>query len=181
MTSPIFNAPVGQNAYQAVVMQAYVAAWTPYVRTVNRYCSGPSGANRNVGGNLSGTEQSCMPQAPVRCGRRLGFVPVGGAAVGVGFSGGSGYAQGDFVTFAPVNGGRPIVAKITAVTGGAPSKVIVIDPGSGLLGGGTGVSSLTEQTASLNQASTTGVGTGATWTALVGVGLGNGGQPRSQA
>lgn len=173
----IYNTPVGQNAYQQVFAQKFANAWNPFVKTANRYSAGPSNTSVAAGENYA------MPHMPQRLGGcRVAYLPVGGTAVLVGNGGGgTGYVIGDFVTMAPVNGGRPVIVKILAVSAGNPTSIQIIDPGSGLLGGGTGVNATTVQTASLNQASTTGVGTGATWSANVAVGLGHGPQGRSDA
>jgi hypothetical protein len=173
MALGVANTPVGQDAYQAILMQRYAAAWNPFVKTVNRYTAGPS---NNVSQNLA------LPQMPQRRGRMWGGVPVAGCAMLLGNSGGGvNYVVNDLVTFAPVNGGRSIVGKVLAVTGGNPTSIQILDPGSGLLGGGTGVSATTAQTAALTQLSTTGIGSGATWSATIGVGWGQGPIPRPDA
>jgi len=174
----ILNVPTGQLAYQAIVMKQYAQAWTPYVRTVNRYMAGYTGLIQN--GPITGVID-VMPQMAQRCGRRLSSVPVGGAASQVTSTGGAGYVLNEVVTMAPINGGRSVVVKVIGVSGGAPNNWQVIDPGSGMTAGGTGVSNLTSQTAALTQLSTTGVGTGASWIAAVGIGWGNGPLPRPDA
>jgi hypothetical protein len=175
----IAGSPIGQIAYQTVLMKNYAAAWNPYVRTTNRYCSGPTGAQAN---SQTG-DLVAMPQRAIRCARNIFWFPTGGAALQVTNVGvtGNNYVIGDLVTMAPINGGRPVIVAVRSLTGSAPNLIEVIDPGSGMTGGGTGVSAPTSQTAALTQASTTGIGTGATWQALLGIGWGLGPQPRPNA
>lgn len=173
MSTP--GAPVGQIAYQAIMAKQLQAAWLPYVRTANRYTCGPVGSQLNAqGGMISPVALMLVPLG----GRSRRSMLVGGNAVFVTATGGANYVANDFVTFSPINGGRSVVIKIISLTGSGPNLCEVIDPGSGMTGGGTGVSSTTTQTAALTQLSTTGIGTGATWTATVAIGLGLGPQPR---
>lgn len=164
------QAPVWQLAYQGIFAKQYAAAFLPYVRTANRYASGPSGDQQNTQGGIIETTM----WMPWSMGMRRRLWPVGGNVGSfVSSTGGSGYVANEVVTFAPINGGRPVVVKVVTVSAGAPTAWSVIDPGSGMTGGADGTNRLSpSQTAALTQASTTGVGTGATWTAFVAVGLG---------
>lgn len=161
--------PSYQLAYQASFMKGYAAALRPFTQTCNRYGGGPSGDQRNSQG---GTVEMSLWTAWSQ-GRHRRLAAVGGNAVFVSSTGGSGYAANDLVTFAPVNGGRPIVVKVVSVSSGAPTLLSIVDPGGGLLGGGAGTNQPgTSPTATLTQASTTGSGTGATWTVDIAAGLG---------
>lgn len=166
----ISGAPAFQLAYQGTFQKGYAAAIRPYTQTANRYGSGPSGDQRNSqGGTIEATQWVTW-----RHGRHARLSAIGGNVGSfVTSTGGSGYAANDLVTFAPINGGRPIVVKVVSVSSGAPTLLSVVDPGGGMTGGADGTNRPgTSQTAALTQASTTGVGTGATWTAQVAVGLG---------
>src|ERR1700682_5529129 len=95
-----FNAPAGQMAYQSVIMKSYAAAWTPYVRTSNRYFAGPTGAILSA--------QSGLVGAPALLRFDGHFVPSGGDIMFVSVTaGGAGYVVGDTITMVPINGGRP--------------------------------------------------------------------------
>ncbi len=163
MTTP--GQPVGQIPYQAVAVAAYGAALRAYAGTSNRY--GGSSAAWN-----SAQQAGIDPPAPMphRVGRRSFWLPIAGQApMGtnvVTASGGSGYANGDLVTFVSLTHNRPIVVKVTAVDGGGnPTTTVMVDQGGGVPAGGNGKNNSAGGAAqTLTQASTTGVGTGATWT-----------------
>ena len=154
--------PVGQLAYQASLVRGYARAITCFAQTANRFCAGAQ-AFTNSAGSLN--PMSCLP---IRRGGRggraflplIGNVGMGNASAG---SGGSGYAALDFVTFNPVNGGRPVVVQVLTVSGGAVTSIKVIDPGSGIAAAPAGENVITPTNVTLTQASTTGSGTGATW------------------
>lgn len=153
--------PVAQNAYQSVVMKSYANAWTPYVRTFNRYFAGPPGPI--VDAEVGSLGAPCLyPLGPRNKGAR--FFPVGGNAVVVTrTAGGAGYVVGDTITMQPINGGRPIVVKVATAPAGVVGLVDVIDPGSGLVAGGAGVNALQTTGITVVQASTSGAGVGATF------------------
>jgi hypothetical protein len=153
--------PVGQLAYQASAIKGYAASIKCFAQTSNRFSSGATAYN-SVGDNLG--PMGCLP---VRKGRRgWGFLPLLGnvstSNTGAG-SGGSGYVVNDTVTFTAVNGGRPVVVKVTAVSSGAVTAVSVLDPGSGIAVLPVGQNVLSPTSVTLTQASTSGVGTGAAW------------------
>jgi hypothetical protein len=158
---PTLGQPVGQNAYQSVVMKNYANAWNPFVRTVNRYCAGPNGT---IAGTATGTLGS-PAMMPFGGGRRRAFFAVGGnTELVLVTAGGTGYTNGDTITMAPINGGRPIVVKVTGTGGGgAVTQLIVVDPGSGLVAGGSGVNVVSTTGITVVQASSSGGGTGATF------------------
>jgi hypothetical protein len=164
--------PQIQMAYQAVLQTDMQAAWKPYAQTANRY-----GAGTTAQGPYTPAIANSI-DGPVcrigRIGRMVQVIAVGGQCALIESTGGSGYVANDTVTFAPLNGGRPVKIKITHVTAGAPDAWQILDPGSGFVAGGDGKNNYFSTgplpLLALNQASTSGVGTGATWSGAGGVG-----------
>jgi|ERR1700682_6291173 len=168
MSNP--GTPVGQDAYQASFIHGYANAFRAFQQTANRYGGTSAAYNNAINGMIA-------PPGPIvrRMGRHTRWVPGSGAiaSVGMGVAGGTGYVANEVVTMAPLNGGRPVVVRVLTVTAGAPATMLILDQGGGALAGSDGTNRTTSQTAVLTQASTTGVGTGATWTAfLLGFGWG---------
>lgn len=162
--------PVGQLAYQAVIAASYGAALRAYASASNKYGGGSNAWNldQNAGN---------APPGPVhvRRGRHGRFVPWAGQVSSgpnvITASGGSGYAANDLVTFQSVTHNRPIVIKITSVDGGGnPTGTVAVDQGGGIPAGSNGKNSASGgfTTQTLTQASTTGAGTGATWSLVIG-------------
>jgi hypothetical protein len=157
---PTTGQPVAQSAYQSIAMQKYSNAWTPMVRTANRYFGGPIAAQADAQVGTLGAPV----QMPMGGGKRRLYIPVGGNCIQVTVtSGGAGYAVNDLITMQAINGGRPVVVKVTAAPAGVLSTVDFIDPGSGLVAGGSGVNVISSTWITLVQASTTGAGAGATF------------------
>jgi hypothetical protein len=157
--------PVGQIAYQAVAVASYGAALRAFAGTANRYGGGSAAWNAAQNAGI-------FPPGPIphRVGRRSFWLAYAGQAPSgvavVSSAGGSGYAANDLVTFVSLTHNRPIVIKVTAVDGGGnPTATLVVDQGGGVPAGGNGKNtSAGGASQTLTQASTTGAGTGATWT-----------------
>jgi hypothetical protein len=157
--------PVGQLAYQGSFVKNYGNAMRCFAQTANRY-GGGSAAFENVANSTNPVD--CYP---MRARKAIRVVPVGGQVsmnIILTSAGATGFVANDLVTFVGVNNGRPIVVKVTHVTAGNPDAFTLIDPGSGLVGGGSGLNegggSGPPANVVLTQASTTGVGVTGVWT-----------------
>lgn len=158
MSNP--GVPVGQDAYQAILVTKYSAALRPFAQTANRYGGGSTAWNL-INGMFG-------PPSPVPMGPGRWMFGAGQAVAlpsTITSAGGAGYVIGDLVTFVSVNGGRPIVGKVLSVAGGNPTGLTILDQGSGLIAGGNGVnSSAGPGNLVIAQASTSGVGIAGVWT-----------------
>jgi hypothetical protein len=169
MSNP--GVPVGQLAYQAIFATKYQNAVRCFQQTANRYGGGSLVFNSLA----NSTNPVCA--YPVGSSRRRRFALMGGqvaaeAAV-ITSAGATGFVVNDTVTFAPVNGGRSIVVKVTAVTAGNPTAVTVLDQGGGISAGANGQNNLAGEIPAnlvLTQQSTSGVGVTGVWT-LQGFGM----------
>ena len=155
---------VGDLAYQGVLAAKFSVALKGFAQTANRYALGLAAYTVSEPASGSGTMSGIG-------GRTSMARPGLGAANTVTSTAGTGFVVGDTITFAPVNGGRPIVVRVVTAPGGVPGSLIVIDGGNGLIVGNEGTNNNVAPAGTvLTVASTSGVGVGGVFTAHPGFG-----------
>ncbi len=147
---------------------ANVAAATSAIQTY----FGTNGANLGTWSTASqsnGADQFPAVAQSIADGRTIGAslsaIPPSTATAATAVAGGTGYAVNDTITLTPKTGGQPVVLKVTSVSSGAVTGVSIVSGGTYVPSTANAAAGLFAPAAGTNyQASTSGGGTGATFT-----------------